>query len=81
VEQGRLVRLVITVIDRPGGLHAITQVLAETRANILQIYHQRNTLQPVGEAEVEADLETRGREHTDEVIQALTERGFQVRRV
>lgn len=82
VEQGRLIRLLITVIDRPGGLNALTQVLAETGANVSQIYHQRATLHTcIGEAEVEADIETRGSKHTDEIIKTLTSRGFKVHRV
>lgn len=82
VEQGRLVRLLITVIDRPGGLNALTQVLAESGANVSQIYHQRATLHSkVGEAEVEADIETRGAKHTEQIIQTLNSRGFKVTRV
>lgn len=82
VEQGRLIRLIITVIDRPGGLNALTQVLAESGANISQIYHQRATLHSrVGEAEVEADIETRGTKHTEEIIKLLNGRGFKVTRV
>ncbi|MFM8315134.1 MAG: pyridoxal-phosphate dependent enzyme, partial [Deltaproteobacteria bacterium] len=82
VEQGRLVRLIITVMDRPGGLNALTQVLAESGANISQIYHQRSTLHSrLGEAEVEADIETRGSKHTDEIIKLINSRGFKVTRV
>jgi threonine dehydratase len=82
VEQGRLIRLLITVIDRPGGLNALTQVLAESGANVSQIYHQRATLHTaIGEAEVEADIETRGSKHTEEIIQLLNNRGFKVQRV
>lgn len=82
VEQGRLVRLVITIVDRPGGLNSITQVLAEKRANILQVFHQRASLQAnFGEAEVEVDLETRGAEHTEEIMRTLTQKGFRVHRV
>jgi len=82
VEQGRLIRLLITVVDRPGGLNALTEVLAQSGANVSQIYHQRATLHTaIGEAEVEADIETRGAKHTEEIIQLLTSRGFKVHRV
>lgn len=82
VEQGRLVRLLITIVDRPGGLNALTQVLADKRANILQVFHQRATLHTaVGEAEVEVDIETRGYEHTKEITAALEEKGFRVNRI
>lgn len=81
VEQGRFVRLVITILDRPGGLAAMTQILAEKGANILQVFHQRASLKTsFGEAEAEVDLETRGRKHTDQICEALKERGFRVRR-
>jgi len=81
-EQGRLIRLLITVTDRPGGLNAITTVLAEQRANIVQIFHQRsNAKKGVGEAEVEVDLETRGPEHSEEITKAMQARGFSVQRV
>ena len=79
VEQGRLVRLVITIADRPGGLLSITQVLAEQYANILQVFHQRATLKTgIGETEVEVDLETKGWEHTEEITRLLVKRGFRV---
>lgn len=82
VEQGRLVRLVITIIDRPGGLNALTQVLAEARANILQVFHQRATLHTaIGETEVEVDIETRGHEHTKEITKAIEQKGFRVNHI
>jgi threonine dehydratase len=81
VEQDRLVRLEITITDRPGGLHAITGILAEHRGNIIQVFHQRASLNTrFGEANIEIDLETRGKEHTIEIIDALTNAGFNVRR-
>jgi threonine dehydratase len=79
VEQGRMVRLLITISDRPGGLHAVTSVLAEKGASILQVFHQRSTLRAsIGETEIEVDLETRGKEHTEEIIDALKAKKFKV---
>lgn len=82
VEQGRLVRLLIGVPDRPGGLNSITEILAKTRANILQVVHQRLTLHmPFGETEIEIDIETRGSAHTDEILEALSKQGLKVTRL
>jgi threonine dehydratase len=79
VEQGRLVRLEITTLDRPGGLHAITKILAELGANILQVYHQRSSLQfAFGQTRIEVEIETKGKEHTEAVVEALRAKGFQV---
>jgi threonine dehydratase len=81
VAQGRNVRLNITVSDRPGGLHSITQILAEQGANILQVFHQRASMKTgIGETEIEVDLETRGEDHTKKLIQVLIDKGFQVQR-
>jgi threonine dehydratase len=81
VEQDRLVRLVITISDRPGGLNAVTQILAEKGGNIIQVFHQRTSIHTrVGETEIEVDLETRGKDHTSEIIDAITKTGFKVHR-
>jgi threonine dehydratase len=81
VEQGRLVRLTVTVMDRPGGLHFLTEILAKHEANILQVFHQRTTLDMgVGETKVELQLETKGSDHTQEILLALTSKGLRVER-
>ena len=81
VAQGRRVRLVIRLQDRPGGLLAITQILAEQGGNIQQVFHQRAALQTaMGEAEVEVELETRGPEHTEAIVKAFKDRGFSIHR-
>lgn len=80
VEQGRLVRLIITISDRPGGLNAVTQVFAEQGGNILQVYHQRASLDAgLGRAQIEVEIETRGSEHTQAILHALSQKGFHVR--
>lgn len=80
--QNRLMRLSVTISDRPGGLHAVTQVLAETGANIHQVFHERSHAHhKFGEAGVELDLETRGQDHATQIVSALEKRGFQVQRV
>lgn len=79
--QGRLVRLYITLPDRPGGLNGLTSTLAQLRANIIQVFHQRATLDvAIGEAAVEVELETRGKKHTKEIMEALGNQGYDVRR-
>lgn len=81
VEQGRLVRVDITVPDRPGGLAAITDLLAKEKANILQVFHQRESLKrALGETLVEFLLETRGEDHTQKLLATLKERGYPVQR-
>lgn len=78
-EQDRLVRLLITVWDRPGTLHSITDVFAKLKANILEIHHQRAALNhKMGQVAIEALIETKGKQHGDEIITELVSRGFHV---
>src|SRR5262249_59351083 len=41
VKDGRLVRLAVVLLDRPGALARLCAVVAEQRANILDIGHNR----------------------------------------
>jgi threonine dehydratase len=79
VKDGRLVRLGVVLQDRPGALARLTAEIAEERANILQIEHDRAfSRQPIGSTEVELTLETSGRKHIDVVKQRLEAAGYAV---
>jgi len=54
--------------------------VARTRANLLSVEHQREAVPlHVRETGVQLTLETRGRGHTDEVLAALADAGYEVR--
>src|SRR5262249_24779743 len=72
VKAGRLVRLTVTVPDRPGALAGFTRVLAEGGANVVEIYHNRvSSKAPLGDVVIDVRLETRGRAHIDELLGLL----------
>ncbi len=79
LKDGRLVRLVVRVADRPGALARLVSAIAEQGANVTEIYHNRiYSKTSLGEVAVEATLETRGREHVSELVQVLGSKGFAV---
>ncbi len=79
VKDGRLVRLAVLLVDRPGALARLCAVVAAQRANILEIGHNRAfTAARIGETEVVLTLETSGREQIDAVADALRAAGYQV---
>lgn len=79
VGDGRLARLVVTVRDRPGMLARITSIVARGGANVLESAHSRAFADiSVGEVAIALTLETRGREHVEELIAALREDGHEV---
>jgi len=78
-EEGRRVRIFTRVPDRPGGLAELLGVVADARANLLSIEHVREAVAlNVRETGVELTLETRGREHTAELLARLRTAGYEV---
>ena len=77
LQQHRLVRLRITISDRPGGLARLLDLVADQKANILHI-HQNRVFTEAAFWEVDAELilETRNREHIDQLLEALHEVGY-----
>ena len=77
VRAGRLARIQVSARDVPGILARITAVVAEAGANIDEVHHQRAfTLLAAQNVAVELVLQTRGREHVQQVIEALRTAGF-----
>lgn len=82
VKDGRLIKLRVLVPDYPGQLSRILGVIAEERANILEIQHSRAfSAAQVGETAIDLDVETRGPEHIQQIQNALLANGYQANRV
>ena len=68
----RKMKLIVTLIDKPGSLKRLTEILTEQKANIVQIGYDRTDLNlAIGDANVTIALETRGLEHQEEIKRAL----------
>jgi threonine dehydratase len=79
LERRRLLNLRVALSDRPGSLGRLTTLLGETGANILHLFHDRLARElPLDFTRLEVNLETRGPEHSDEVLRALQEAGYEV---
>jgi threonine dehydratase len=78
---GRLVRLNIEVDDRPGVLARVAQIIASLGANIVDVTHRRD-LPGVAlkSTMLEVSVETRDEPHSEELVHALREHGFEVER-
>jgi len=77
VKDGRLVRLRVRLRDRPGALARLTALVAEARANVLSIEHNRAfSPAPVGDSEVELTLETSGPPQIEAIKRHLAEAGY-----
>jgi threonine dehydratase len=82
VQDGRLIRLRIHLLDKPGALHDLTRLIAEHRANIVDTLHNRAYYGVnLGDTVIDITMETRGREQVAELLNALTEAGYRHSRV
>ena len=80
VRDGRMVRLRIGIVDQPGVLAKVAQLIGQTGGNIIEVYHQRLFYDvPAKQAEVDAVIETRNAEHVHEIMAALKAGGFPTR--
>lgn len=76
-QTGRLVRMSILLRDVPGALAKLTTLVAQHRANILHIIHERAAKDiPIGFSKVILVLETRGPGHIREIKKGFKEKGY-----
>jgi threonine dehydratase len=81
VKTGRLARILVTVADVAGVLADLTRAIAETRANVVELNHDRAfSGAELGETLIELVLETHGFEHIDEVCARLAHAGYRFER-
>jgi threonine dehydratase len=77
VRAGRLARIRVSARDVPGSLASITAIVSEAGANIDEVHHQRAfTMLAAQNVDIEMVVQTRGREHIQDVLRALHEGGF-----
>jgi threonine dehydratase len=74
---GRRLVLLARITDRPGGLAQLLSLVADHRANLLDVVHLREGFDlHVRETAVQLVLETRGPEHAKEVTEAVRSAGY-----
>ncbi len=79
VKQGRYLMLKVLVADRPGNLAPLLRVVADSGANVVDIFHRRATwLVPIDRVGIELILEVRDMMHGQTVIETLRSNGYGV---
>jgi len=78
VRAGRLAQIKVSVRDIPGSLAKITATVADAGANIDEVHHQRAfTMLSAQNVEIELVIQTRGRDHIQQVLAALNAAGYE----
>ena len=79
IETGRYLRIRTVLPDQPGALDALVDIISEQEANIYAIQHDRTSRDvSMDAAEVEIDLETRGHDHVERLLDALEAAGYEI---
>jgi len=77
LKSGRKMKTTVTLIDKPGSLMHLTQILQELNANIVHISYDRTSISlDYGDANVTVHMETKGKEHQKEIYSVLKEHGY-----
>ena len=78
IKSHRKMKLLITLIDKPGALMGLTDTLREANANIIEIdYDRTSTKLSYGDAKITIVLETKGKSHQDHVMKMLKSNGYE----
>ncbi|MCI5066600.1 pyridoxal-phosphate dependent enzyme [bacterium] len=67
-ERGQLLRVRVSVPDRPGSLARLTEIIASESANVLETSHERGFSREPGNVDITFLLETRDKEHQSSLI-------------
>jgi len=79
ISYGRLTEISLIVDDQPGSLSRLTKILADLRANILDVRHDRvERGLSLRETKIDFLLETTGTDHAEKVIAALRASGARI---
>ncbi|PAF52290.1 threonine ammonia-lyase [Helicobacter sp. 13S00477-4] len=77
LKSDRKMKFKVILIDKPGSLQKLTDILTQVGANIVQIDYDRvSTSLDYGDASVTMALETKGREHKEAIRFKLLEYGY-----
>jgi len=75
--EGRFLKVRIELEDQPGALAQLAAKVAELGANILHVSHDRRAAGvALGRTEVRLELETRGPEHIQGIVEELKAAGY-----
>ena len=79
VMSGRQCTLNIELLDKPGQLVAVSQIIAKCGANVVGVHHEHaNAGSEVIGCYLRIDMETRNFEHIQEIRRALSDAGFKI---
>lgn len=78
VKSGRNCLLTIELVDKPGQLTGVSQVISKHGGNVTAVHHERADASDINGCFLRIQLETRNFDHLNEIKSALTEAGYKI---
>lgn len=77
IKSYRKMKLIVTLVDKPGSLMELTDIFKANGANIVHIGYDRTSVDlRFGDAYVSIGLETKGQRHQEQIKASLEQRGY-----
>ncbi|MEE1003181.1 MAG: threonine ammonia-lyase [Acutalibacteraceae bacterium] len=81
LKTGRLCKLSIELMDKPGQLRDVSKIIADHGANVVSVnYEHAGKGSNVNDCVLTIEMETKNKEHIKEVEKALSEEGFHLKK-
>ena len=78
-KSGRSYTLTIELVDKPGQLQHVSEIIARTGANVVSVHHERvSHTADINGCYLRLEMETRNQEHIDQIQYTLTAAGYKI---
>ena len=79
LKAGRSADITVELVDKPGQLTAVSEIVASAGGNVVAVYHDRADLDTdITACYLRLVLETRDHAHVEEIKQALSKAGYRL---
>lgn len=78
-KSGRSYTTTIELVDKPGQLQHVSEIIARTGANVVSVHHERvSHTADINGCYLRLEMETRNQEHIDQIQYTLTAAGYKI---
>ena len=82
IKSHRKMTIIVTLVDKPGALMNLTEILRKANANIVKIDYDRfSTKLDYGDTAITITLETKGKDHQEDIAYALKNAGYDFKEI
>ena len=71
--------MTIELVDKPGQLQHVSEIIASTGANVVSVFHERvSHTTDINGCYLRLEMETRNQKHIEEIQYVLTAAGYKI---